>query len=100
MLRTVATKNEGIDELVGALDRHFRYLEESGTLRERRRTRLRDRVVEVVEAKVRQRLWTDAATNQWLEERLPELEAGSATPFAIADDLLARSADLLTRTSP
>ena len=100
VLRTVAAKDEGIDELVGALDRHFRYLEESGTLRERRRTRLRDRVVEVVEAKVRQRLWTDAATNQWLEERLPELEAGSATPFAIADDLLARSADLLTRTSP
>ena len=99
VLRTVAVKDEGIGELVAALDRHFRYLEESGTLRERRRTRLRDRVVEVVEAKVRHRLWTDAATNQWLEERLPDLEAGTATPFAIADDLLGRSAHLLTRTS-
>ena len=99
VLRTVAAKDEGIDELVGALDRHFRYLEESGTLRERRRTRLRDRVVEVVEAKVRERLWTDAATNQWLEERLPELEAGTTTPFAIANDLLGRSGHLLTRTT-
>ncbi len=99
VLRTVAVKDEGIGELVAALDRHFRYLEESGTLRERRRTRLRDRVVEVVEAKVRRRLWTDAATNHWLEERLPDLEAGTATPFAIADDLLGRSAHLLTRTS-
>ena len=99
VLRTVAVKDEGIGELVAALDRHFRYLEESGTLRERRRTRLRDRVVEVVEAKVRHRLWTDAATNHWLEERLPDLEAGAATPFAIADDLLGRSAHLLTRTS-
>ena len=99
VLRTVAVKDEGIGELVAALDRHFRYLEESGTLRARRRTRLRDRVVEVVEAKVRRRLWTDAATNHWLEERLPDLEAGAATPFAIADDLLGRSAHLLTRTS-
>ena len=99
VLRTVAAKDEGIDELVGALDRHFRYLEESGTLRERRRTRLRDRVVEVVEARVRQRLWTDAATNQWLEARLPELEAGTATPFAIANDLLGHSGHLLTRTT-
>ena len=99
VLRTVAVKDEGIAEVVAALDRHFRYLEESGTLRARRRTRLRDRVVEVVEAKVRGRLWTDAATNQWLEERLPELETGAATPFAIADDLLGRSAHLLTRTS-
>ena len=98
VLRTVAVKDEGIAELVAALDRHFRYLEESGTLRARRRIRLRERVVEVVEAKVRGRLWTDAATNQWLEARLPELEAGTATPFAIADDLLGRSADLLTRT--
>ena len=98
VLRTVAVKDEGITELVAALDRHFRYLEGSGTLRTRRRTRLRERVVEVVEAKARRRLWNDAATNQWLEDRLPELEAGTATPFAIADDLLGRSADLLTRT--
>ena len=82
-----------------ALDRHFRYLETSGTLRERRRMRLRERVVEVVEDKARRRLWTDAATNAWLESRLPDLERGTTTPFAIANELLARSADLLTRTS-
>ncbi len=99
VLRTVAVKGEGIEELVTALDRHFRYLEESGTLRARRRARLRERVVEVVEDKTRRRLWADAATNQWLEERLRDLETGASTPFAIADDLLARSADLLTRTS-
>ena len=99
VLRTAAAKDEGIGELVTALDRHFRYLEDSGTLRVRRRTRLRERVVEVVEDKVRRRLWADAATNAWLEERLTELETGTATPFAIADDLLERSADLLTRNS-
>ena len=69
VLRTVAAKDEGIAELVAALDRHFRYLERSGRLRERRRA------------------------------RLPELESGRATPFGIADALLAMSADLLTRTS-
>ena len=99
VLRTSAVKGEGIDLLVDALDRHFRYLEESGTLRARRRTRLRDRVVEVVEDKTRRRLWTDAATNTWLDARLADLESGATTPFAIADDLLGRSADLLTRTS-
>ncbi|HET7186914.1 MAG TPA: methylmalonyl Co-A mutase-associated GTPase MeaB, partial [Gemmatimonadaceae bacterium] len=99
VLRTVAAKEEGIDEVVEALDRHFRYLERSGTLRERRRARLRERVVEVVEDKARRRLWGDAATNAWLEERLPALEAGEATPFGIADALLNRSADLLTRTT-
>jgi LAO/AO transport system kinase len=96
VLRTVAAKGEGIFELVEAVDRHFGYLERSGVLRERRRARLRARVVEVVENKVRRRLWSDKVTNQWLDDRLEELEAGRTNPFAVADELLERSANLLT----
>jgi LAO/AO transport system kinase len=91
-----AHRDEGIEEVLGALDRHFRYLESSGELRGRRRMRLRERVVEVVEQKVRQRLWTDADTEAWVAERLPAMEAGRETPFGVADALLARSAALLT----
>ena len=97
VLRTVAAHDEGIAELVEALDRHFRYLERTGTLRERRRARLRERVVEVVENLVRQRLWRDEATGRWLDAQLPDLESGRTNPFAAAGQLLERSADLLTR---
>lgn len=99
VLATVATKAEGIDELTSAIDRHFHYLERSGELHTRRRARLRRRVVEVVESRVRRRLWTDALLVAWLDEQLPSLEAGSRNPFEVADALLARSADLLTRTT-
>ena len=97
VLPTVGVKGEGIDDLIGAIDRHFAYLERSGELRARRRQRLRERVVEVVEDRVRARLWRDDVTNAWIEERLPELESGALTPFAAADALLERSGDLLTR---
>lgn len=97
VLRTVAAKAEGTAEVVDALDRHFRYLESSGTLGARRRARLRERVVDVVFERVKTRLWRDAATNAWLDAQLPALEQGSTNPFAVADALLARSADLLTR---
>jgi LAO/AO transport system kinase len=96
VLRTVGIEEQGITELADALDRHFQYLESSGQLRLRRRARLRERVVDVVEAKTRDRLWTDPDTSTWLEARLPQLESGAATPFEIADALLARSADLLS----
>jgi LAO/AO transport system kinase len=98
VLRTVASKSEGVSELVEAVNRHFGYLERSGGLRERRRARLRARVVEVVESKVRQRLWTDDATNHWLDNRLEELVAGRTNPFSVADELLERSANLLTNS--
>lgn len=96
VLTTVAAQEQGIDELVAALDRHFRYLEASGTLRARRRQRLRDRVVEVVGERVQQRLWHDTGVNAWVDERLPGLESGTTTPFAVADELLRRSGPLLT----
>jgi LAO/AO transport system kinase len=98
VLRSVAVKQEGTGDVIAALDRHFRYLETSGTLGERRRARLRERVVDVVEQRVRGRLWHDPETTRWLDARLPELETGATNPFAVADALLARSGDLLTRT--
>ncbi len=100
VLRTVAVSDEGTTEVLDALDRHFHYLERSGELQVRRRRRLRDRVMNVVETRVRDRLWTDPATNAWLDEQLPALEGGRTNPFAVADALLARSGTLLTQVKP
>lgn len=96
VLRTVATKEEGVAELLGALDRHFHYLASTGALQERRRRRLRDRVVDVVEQRLHTRLWHDEATNAWVDAQLPALERGTATPFTVADELLRGSGPLLT----
>jgi LAO/AO transport system kinase len=96
VLRSIAARNEGIAELADALDRHFRYLEGSGELRTRRRARLRERVMEVVEQQLRRRLWQDADTLAWLDAQLDGLEEGSLVPFAVADTLRARSTSLLT----
>jgi len=96
VLRTVAAKGEGVDEVLDALDRHYRYLSGSGELVTRRRDRLRERVMEVVEQQLRQQLWSDPETRTWLDAQLPALVAGAVAPFAIADLLRARSASLLT----
>ena len=99
VLRSIAAQNEGITEIADAIERHFRYLEQSGELRRRRRARLRERVMEVVEQQVRQRLWQDAETLAWLDAQLDGLEAGTLVPFAVADALRARSDALLTGAS-
>lgn len=96
VLRTVAANGEGVPELLDALERHFGYLTRSGELLRRRRLRLRERVMEVVEQQLRERLWNDAETRAWLDALLPALEAGEIAPFAVADILRARSGHLLT----
>lgn len=96
VLRTIAAQKEGIGELVDAVSRHQGYLDRSGELQARRRERLRERVREAVELKTRQRLWKDAGTVAWLEDRLPALESGDQAPFHVADALLANSGALLS----
>lgn len=100
VLRTAAAKGEGIPELLAALERHAHYLEASGELRARRRRRLKEQVIDVAEQRIRGRLWGDAGIQALIDEQLPALESGVATPFVVAESILARGANLLTRTTP
>lgn len=95
VLSVVAVKKEGIDGIATALDRHFGYLERTGTLRTRRLDRLRERVMDVVEQKVRTRLWGDEKTMSWLREQLPSVQRGDRTPFSVANELLGMSAGIV-----
>ena len=95
VLSAVAVKKEGIDAIASALDRHFGYLERTDTLRTRRLERLRERIMDVVEQKVRTRLWEDSKTMSWLEEQLPSVQRGETTPFSVANELLAMSAGVV-----
>jgi len=95
VLRAVAAKGEGTADIVGALDRHFSYLENTGGLRTRRRERIVERVVEVAERRMRRRLWDEPSTMKWLDGRVGELEAGTITPYLVADELLAHYGDLV-----
>jgi LAO/AO transport system kinase len=100
VLRAVAAKGEGIAEIADALDRHFGYLERTGELRQRRRERIIERVVEVAERRMRRRLWGDVTTMQWLDSRVDELETGVVTPYVVADQLLAEFGNLVKGATP
>jgi LAO/AO transport system kinase len=90
VISTVGVSGEGVPELLAALESHHQYLVESGTLAERRRSRLRERVVDVVDQRLKSRVWDDPSAAEWLAARLAPLAAGETTPFAVADELLER----------
>lgn len=100
VLCTVGTTGEGLADLVAGLERHFGYLERSGVLRQRRRARLRERVVDAVEHGVRRRLWSDPAITSWLEAQLSALERGETTPYTVAEALVRRGVDAGIFTGP
>src|SRR5579883_2361524 len=56
VVTAVASEGRGVADVLGALDRHAAYLSASGQLADRRRARLRERVADVVDQKLRARL--------------------------------------------
>jgi LAO/AO transport system kinase len=82
VIRTEASKGEGIDELVDALDAHRRHIFEAGTLAERRARNLRAEVLGIAAARMRRELESKAeADPEWsaLLERVVNREIDPAT---------------------
>ncbi len=88
VLLTVAAKGDGVPELLAALDRHHAWLADSGTLGERRRSRLLDRTREVVDRATRRWIWEETRADQRIAERLDEIVAGRLSPYDVAAEVL------------
>jgi LAO/AO transport system kinase len=88
VLVTVASKGEGVAELVAALDRHHAYLAGSGKLAERRARRLAARTRAVVNRAVRQWVWDETRAEELLAERLDAVTEGTRSPYDVAEEIL------------
>jgi LAO/AO transport system kinase len=84
---TVASRGEGLAELLEALDKHDRWLRETGELDRRRRARAADEVEAIALTALRERL--GSVRGGAALERLAGLVAtGSVDPYSAADELV------------
>jgi LAO/AO transport system kinase len=90
VLQTVASKGEGITELVTALDQHYAHLERTGKLAERRKRRLAARTRAVVNRAIRQWVWDETRAEEVLADRLNEVAQGERSPYDVATEILDR----------
>ncbi len=88
IVKTIASKGEGIDEVVAAIDRHRQHLEVSGELAVRRLRRARDEIEAIAVTALREQ-WRGVHENAALDELAAEVVAGDSDPYAAADLLLA-----------
>jgi LAO/AO transport system kinase len=88
VITTVASKGEGVGELIAALDRHHEHLSSSGKLAERRKRRLAARTRAVVNRAIRQWVWDETDAENLLARRLDEVAAGTRSPYDVAAEVL------------
>ncbi|HZX98044.1 MAG TPA: methylmalonyl Co-A mutase-associated GTPase MeaB [Dermatophilaceae bacterium] len=88
VLKTVAARGDGIDEVMAAIDDHFAWMEGSGTLRDRRVRRAGDEIEAIAIQALRARIG-DLRHGQGVDELAGHVVDGTSDPYAAADRILA-----------
>jgi LAO/AO transport system kinase len=88
IVKTIASRIEGLDEVVTEIDRHHDWLVSSGELAVRRTTRARDEIEAIAVTALRAR-WGDVHGRSELDELATQVAAGESDPYAAAETLLA-----------
>lgn len=87
IVRTVAARDEGTDEVVEALEKHRAWMEEHGVLAARRLRRAAGEVETIAVTALRERM-ADLHGDRRLSALAERITAGELDPYAAADELL------------
>ncbi|MET8506378.1 methylmalonyl Co-A mutase-associated GTPase MeaB [Streptomyces sp. NPDC014779] len=88
IVKTVAARGEGVDEVVEALEKHRAWMEEHGVLAERRRARAAREVETIAVTALRERIG-DLRGDRRLDALAERITAGELDPYAASDELIA-----------
>ncbi|MEU5212597.1 methylmalonyl Co-A mutase-associated GTPase MeaB [Streptomyces sp. NPDC020742] len=87
IVKTVAARGEGVEEVVEALEKHRAWMEERGVLAERRRARAAHEVETIAVTALRERIG-DLRGDRRLEALAERIVAGETDPYRAADELV------------
>jgi LAO/AO transport system kinase len=90
IVKTEASRNEGVQELAEKIAEHHAYIEEQGTLAERRRRNLMNEVVSLAASRLRRKLEAHVRDDPGVQELLDEVVARRLDPSSAAAKLLER----------
>jgi LAO/AO transport system kinase len=88
ILKAVATRGDGIEELIEAVEKHRQYVIDSGLLEQKRRRHLRDEVLDFVAERARRRAERKLNKGTDVGRRLAEAPLADLDPYSIAGDIM------------
>ena len=86
--RTIASKDQGVDELIDALDEHFEYLEDSGELHERRAERTRNEVVAMINERIGRYVTEKVISTDEFNSQVSAVNKRETDPYTVVDSVM------------
>ena len=90
VIKTVAVEGKGVYELVNAVMEHRRYLEESGELEVKRKKRVKEEILSLVENTLIKILQEKFVSRDSFDRVVDEIISGNSDPYTTAKELLKR----------
>ena len=87
IIKAIATEGKGIIEISDEVEKHHQYLTVSGNFFKRRENRIKIRIKDIVEEKIRQELWGESRENS-LNSSLEKVVLGNLSPYHIAEKIV------------
>jgi LAO/AO transport system ATPase len=87
IVKTVASRAEGVDEVLAAIDRHREWMEEAGELARRRQARAAGEVEAIALGALREKM-DDVHGSAALQALAEKVANGALDPYAAADELV------------
>lgn len=88
VVKVIASKNEGIDDLVSEIQNHLDYLSESGKLEERRKNNMKLEVVELIESELRKIVISHTTSENKLEHEVHNILNKQKNMYQVRDEFL------------
>jgi LAO/AO transport system kinase len=88
VVKTVAAQSQGVDEVIEAIEKHTSWMEESGTLRDRRVARAGDEIESIALQQLRAKMG-DLRHGNGVDELAAAVVDGTTDPYAAADQIVA-----------
>ena len=87
IIKTIASENKGIDEMVEEIERHNNFMKEQNFFLAKREKQAKVRIKEIVEHKLKDELWSETGENS-LNLTLEKVILGNFSPYHIAEEII------------
>jgi LAO/AO transport system kinase len=87
IIKTVASENKGIEDILNEVERHINFMKEKGLFLSKREHQTKIRIKEIVEHKLKDELWSETGENS-LNSSLDKIIFGDLSPYQIAEEII------------
>ena len=88
--RTIASRGEGIEEVVNSIEEHHKYLVDSGKLADIRKKRIKSEITDMINVRVNRYIDKNVVRTPAFEDTVVKLQTREIEPYSVVDNIVGK----------